>query len=184
MSQSYHIINKVELIGNQLLLNGHVEIECNDDMDQFAKVCYQTLHMQYPKFYKMDTASKWGLVCSEFLLQNQQIDAIDSFKRAIVLQNSSSSLRTDRYYQQSLASFASPALFVYTLANIVMGEIAIKNHFKGENTFFVSAKWDAQQLDQYLEMLFVNQVANLAIAGYIEVSSAKPHIVLFLAGSQ
>jgi hypothetical protein len=67
MSQSYIILDKVELIQNQLLLNGHPEIECDEDIDQFAKVCYQTLHMQYPKFYKMDTAGKWGLICTEFL---------------------------------------------------------------------------------------------------------------------
>ena len=65
-----------------------------------------------------------------------------------------------------------------------MGEIAIKNHFKGENTFFVTAQWDAQQLNQYLEMLFVNQIADFVIAGYIEVASPTPHIVLFLAARQ
>jgi hypothetical protein len=115
-------------------------------------------------------------------LQNKQIESIDPFKRAIVLQNSSSSLKTDRNYQQSIATIASPALFVYTLPNIVMGEIAIKNNFKGENTFFVTSNSDPKQIDQYLEMLFANNIADLVVAGYMEIADSNPYISLFLAG--
>jgi hypothetical protein len=83
-----------------------------------------------------------------------------------------------------MATIASPALFVYTLPNIVMGEIAIRNQFKGENTFFVSAQNDISFVEKYIEMLFANGVADLVMAGNIEIASSKPTINLFLAARQ
>ncbi len=181
MNSHYRILSRIELIQNQLYLNQQPVIECDADLEQFAKVCYQFLQMQYPKFYKMDIACKWGLIGAEFLLKNQHPASIDPFKRALVFQNTSSSLATDRNYQQSMATIASPALFVYTLPNIVMGEIAIRNQFKGENTFFVSAQNDISFVEKYIEMLFANGVADLVMAGNIEIASSKPTINLFLA---
>nr|MBP6316033.1 hypothetical protein [Chitinophagaceae bacterium] len=96
-------------------------------------------------------------------------------------QNPSSSLSTDRNYQPSMASIPSPALFVYTLPNIVMGEIAIRNQFKGENTFFVAADTNCTTVETYVELLFANEVAELVVAGTIEISEEKPFIQLFLA---
>lgn len=181
MKASYQIVSRVELIQNQLYVNQKPVMECEADLDQFAKLCYQHLQMHYPKFYKMDTACKWGLIGTEFLLQNQEVASIDPFKKALVFQNTSSSLSTDRNYQQSMASIPSPALFVYTLPNIVMGEIAIRNQFKGENTFFVAADTNCQTVETYVELLFANEVAELVVAGTIEISEEKPIIQLFLA---
>src|SRR3712207_7060242 len=44
-------------------------------------------------------------------------------------------------YEQTICHraqfFPSPSVFVYTLPNIVTGEIAIRNHYHGETHFFV-----------------------------------------------
>lgn len=60
---------------------------------------------------------------------------------AIVLMNRSASLCNDLHYCKTILDkehyFPSPALFVYTLPNIVTGEIAIRNKFYGESIFYI-----------------------------------------------
>ena len=60
-------------------------------------------------------------------------------------------------------------------------EIAIRNQFKGENTFFVAADTNSTTVEMYVELLFANEVAELVVAGTIEISEEKPFIQLFLA---
>ena len=113
------------------------------------KEIYQSKIGNYPKFYKMDMLCKLGFVASELLLQkegdrnigekgvveeeNQRDD------RAVILLNSSSSICDDRAYQKTIEYvddyFPSPMVFVYTLANIVTGEIALRNRYYGETNF-------------------------------------------------
>src|ERR1700741_5650650 len=103
--------------------------------------------MSYPKFHKMDALSKLGLLCAEHALKNGDFLSKYPLNRVgIVLSNSASSLETDRQHQRSISDksnyFPSPAIFVYTLPNIVIGEMAIKYKITGENAFFVSEKRD------------------------------------------
>ena len=100
----------------------------------------------------------------------------------MVLQNTESSLATDRNYAETLKTIPSPALFVYTLPNIVMGEMAIKYKFKGENTFFVSPLFNAKQLMEYSHILFQDNIAELAIVGFIDHTSSDQDVLLCLLG--
>jgi hypothetical protein len=68
----------------------------------------------------------------------------DPYATGIVLSNSNASLDADIKYYDSVANIPSPALFVYTLPNIVIGEISIKHSFKGENAFFIFDSFDAR----------------------------------------
>jgi len=53
----------------------------------------------------------------------------------------SASVCADRAYQETIRSaeefFPSPAAFIYTLPNIVTGEIAMRNHYHGETTYLL-----------------------------------------------
>ena len=113
-------------------------------LPEFLIAAYRHFETQYPKFHKMDNLSKLGWLANEVLLQN-------SFNRenykpedvGIVLSNANSSLDTDIKYYETAKTIASPAQFVYTLPNIVIGEISIRHGFKGENAFFISNSFDA-----------------------------------------
>ena len=96
--------------------------------DQLAQL-YRNIGMSYPKFFKMDRLCKAGILGAEMLLKDYDFDH-ENVKAdwGIVLMNSASSLDNDRRYQETIATdnyYPSPAVFVYTLANIVTGEIAI-----------------------------------------------------------
>ena len=64
----------------------------------------------------------------------------------MLIANSGSSSSTDVFFRRTISGknscFPSPALFVYTLPNVVIGEICIRNNFKGENAFFIFRDFD------------------------------------------
>ena len=76
----------------------------------------------------------------------------------VVLANANSSLDTDIKYFETVKDIASPALFVYTLPNIVIGEICIRHNFKGENAFFIFEEFDAGFIQQYVSNLINNNI--------------------------
>jgi len=141
---------------------------------KFAKSIYKHLELKYMKFYKMDEISKLGLLGTELLLKD--IELLQDYKAeeiGIILANSSASIFTDRKYFETIRNadnyFPSPSLFVYTLPNIVMGEIAIKQGFKGENTFFIQKHFNAKSLILQTELLLKRKSQKALICGWIEV---------------
>jgi hypothetical protein len=147
----------------------------------FLLSVYQNFQLSYPKFYKMDVLSKLGWLASEVLL-------MDSFDKAayapaevgIVLSNANSSLDSDLRYMKSVADIASPALFVYTLPNIMIAEISIRNNFKGEGAFFIFEKFDAGFIETYVNNLFSNNNIKCCICGWVDVLGDDYKAVLFL----
>jgi hypothetical protein len=147
----------------------------------FLVAAYKHLGMQYPKFYKMDNLSKLGIIASEALLK--QGFAQPGYAPAdigVVLSNASSSLDTDMKYFQTVGNIASPALFVYTLPNIMIGEICIRNGFKGENAFFVFDRFDADFTKKYVSNLLDTDVLEVCICGWVELLEGVYNAVLFL----
>ena len=101
-------------------------------------------------------------------------------KSALYCANANASLDTDLKYFESTKEIASPALFVYTLPNIVMGEICIRNKFKGENSFFIFEDFNVAFIHQYVNELFANNILKLCICGWVDVLQENYKAVLFL----
>lgn len=150
------------------------------DTQHWVLEAYKKLDIQYPKFFKMDLLCKLGFIAAEILLRGKNDAYPDAYRKAMVLQNSQASLSDDILYQESTNSIPSPALFVYTLPNIVMGELSIRHRFKGENTFFISEKKDFTQLSEYVHLLLTDHVADLILTGYVDFSETTQDVELFL----
>lgn len=137
---------------------------------------YRTHIGDWPKFYKMDTLSKAGFVATELLLKKvgERRCSSEEFirSRAIVLFGSTASLCADRNYQETIQDrdnyYPSPALFVYTLPNIVTGEIAIRNHWRGETSFYVLEGPDAAQMAFHLSCAFQDADTESILAGWVD----------------
>src|SRR5450432_825180 len=105
-------------------------------LDDFLEEAFNCLSLSYSKFYKMDRLSKLGFLASEMLLKDSPLlPRYAPDEVALVLSNASSSLDTDIRFAESIKTIPSPALFVYTLPNIVAGEICIRQGITGENAF-------------------------------------------------
>lgn len=154
------------------------------DLNDFQNKLYEALQLAYPKFYKMDPQSKLGFLATEILLKDTPLNGYPGDAVAVVLSNANASLDTDIRYQQSVTRAASPALFVYTLANIVTGEICIRHKFQGENAFFVSASFDAELLQTYVDQVLLQPETQACIAGWVDVLEEQHDVFLYLVEKQ
>lgn len=147
---------------------------------QFLLSLYNYLNIRYPKFYKMDSLSKLGWLACEILLNDQPIiETLKAEEKGLVLSNTNSSLDTDLKYLETAYSTPSPALFVYTLPNIVMGEICISRNIKGEVAFFIDEHFDAEFMEQYVGAL-LDENMKMCICGWVDVMHEAYKAVLFL----
>ena len=138
---------------------------------QILKYCFLHPGQYQTQFYKMDAQCKLAFIATEVLFQDIEREQYKNEEIAMVFANSESTLATDRSYWESTKDIASPALFVYTLPNILMGEIAIKNKIKGENCFFISENFDADLLQEQTELVFQNTTTKIVVVGWVNYES-------------
>ena len=150
-------------ISHRTLLNGETISTTN------ITGLYREFVGDYPKFFKMDSLCKLGFICAELLLKG--ISAEDKENAAIILFNHSGSLITDRNYQKTITDgnyFPSPALFVYTLANIVTGEIAIRNKIYGESSFYVLNNQDTDLMNDIVNNAYLTSSPTFILTGWVD----------------
>lgn len=131
--------------------------------DKMLVELYRRFAGDYPKFFKMDTLCRLGFMAAEILLQKETVEAV-------ILANRSASIKNDKDYLATIAEgnyYPSPSLFVYTLPNIVTGEIAIRHHIQGETSFYILDKPD--QLAPIIQSTIHAQHFPI-LAGWVECS--------------
>ena len=177
-----NIIRKHAVIRNEKIeLNNEIFV----NFAAFIKALYKKEAISYPKFYKMDNLSKLGFLGAEMLLKDTAF--FDHYRKeeiGIVILNSSSSLDTDLAYNETIKDksnyFPSPSVFVYTLPNILIGEICIRHKIKGENAFFISDQFDPGKVIESVKLLLDKDYAQACLCGWVEVLGDKFESVLFL----
>lgn len=136
---------------------------------------YKQMIGDYPKFYKMDGLSRLGFVASEILLNAEKEETEE--EKAIIFFNHSSSIASDRNYKESIKDkdnyFPSPSIFVYTLPNIVTGEIAIRNHFQGETSFFILPDKDEKMMEEILQASCRDAQSKSFLTGWIDYEDER-----------
>ena len=130
----------------------------------------------YPKFYKMDILTRLAFVASELLIKEQGARGKEQEENtSLILFNHSSSVVADRQYLSTISDaenfFPSPSVFVYTLPNITTGEIAIRNHYCGETSFYILPEKDKALMQQILEATLKATGATSAISGWVDAES-------------
>jgi len=147
---------------------------------EFLSALYQHFNWQYAKYFRMDNLSRLGFAAAEILLNDWNAEAYREEEIAIVLSNANSSLDTDCKYTETTRDIPSPGVFVYTLPNIVIGEISIRHRFKGENAFFLSESFDAGLLVRYVSYLLEQKIARVCLTGWIELLGDQYKAAFFL----
>lgn len=132
---------------------------------------YRHLGLNHPKFHKMDKLSQLGFLGAHLLLEPIKEElATNDEAISILLANTSSSLHTDQEYWNGVgeAGTGSPAKFVYTLPNIVIGEICIYWKQYGETQFLVLPEFDEARLITEGQILLENSSAKYVLVGWCE----------------
>ncbi len=164
--------HSVEITPKAVTVDGK-QMACEGEGKALLTDLYKRYIDNYPKFYKMDPLCRLGFVASELLLQAEG-DRRDTPRddRAIILFNRSSSIQADEAYQASIQDaedyFPSPAAFVYTLPNIVTGEIAIRNHYQGETSFYILPERNDQLIQQILDASLGDKTTKSILGGWID----------------
>ena len=133
---------------------------------------YRTYVGDYPKFHKMDGLSKLGFLASELLMRCEPDGQPTAYEqRAVILFNHSSSIDTDQHYLASIQPgnyFPSPSLFVYTLPNIVTGEIAIRHQLHSETSFYSLASRNEELMAKIQQATLSDTATTSMITGWID----------------
>jgi hypothetical protein len=182
LSVKSFLTSSVTVNQHSVLHNGNVVFnQPGLDGAGFLLAWYHSLGISYPKFYKMDNLSKLGWLAADVLLQNSQVsDRYSAHKIGVVLANANSSLDADIKYSETLNTIPSPAQFVYTLPNIVIGEISIRNKFKGENAFFIQKEFDPEFIVNYVNHLLDHRILDACICGWVDMLGEDYKAMLFL----
>lgn len=181
MNSTFYIQDYCEIRGGALRLNGDELFSAAGSFTDFARTAYHHFGMAYPKFFKMDKLSKLAFLAASRLLT-------EGSNTALVFANRSSSMDTDLVYQQSIADkeayYPSPAVFVYTLPNICLGEISIKYKLYSENSFFVFENFPAAFFSAYANMLIGTGKADDVLCGWVEILEEDYRALVYRVGKE
>lgn len=139
---------------------------------------YRLIIGDYPKFFKMDGLCKVGVLAAELCLK--KLSATDKATTAVILFNHGGSFAADRAYQQTIADtadyFPSPSLFVYTLANIVTGEIAIRHKIYGETSFYIMPRKDDALIEKTVSDSLLTSSPSHILYGWVEYINKNDYL--------
>ncbi|MFV8326572.1 3-oxoacyl-ACP synthase [Flavobacterium sp. ZS1P14] len=169
---------------NEIILDGTSLFKLEPStFSDFSKKAYHNFEINYPKFFKMDRLSKLAFIGAELLLKNENSESKEN-NIALVFANNSSSLDTDVKYQNSISDpenyFPSPAVFVYTLPNICLGEISIRHQLKSENSFFIFETFNPAFMANYAKVLLDSNKADKVLCGWVEYYDEEYKAFLYL----
>lgn len=172
MIQSLSINNGLVALNNTTIL--HLQTQSPEEV-------YRALGLTYPKFFKMDLLSKWAWLGAEVLLKTadgMRYDGLDKEKIAVTLASRNGCLSVDKRYKESMQTIASPALFVYTLPNIMLGEICIRHGFKGEQLCLMQDSFNREELNFWTDDLFKNRSMEHCLSGWIDATEDRHEVYL------
>jgi len=167
------------LAGNQVIVNDRLIFYQENILTfaDFIRAAYKHSQTSYPKFYKMDAIGKLGFLAAELAIRERSLTGYPAERIGVVFANGSSSLDTDIAHYDTIrdrkAYFPSPGIFVYTLPNIVVGEVCIRHGFKGENVFLIAESFDGKLLCDYINELFDSGRIDGCLCGWTEVLGDK-----------
>lgn len=182
--ETFFIEKSCKIKNGEVYLNG-IQIFENSEASfkDFLKSFYQNLEIDYPKFFKMDNLSKLGFIATEVLLKHKESGVSEERNIALVFSNRAASLDTDRKHQDAITSqsaYASPGVFVYTLPNIVLGEISIRHRLHSENSFFIFNRFNAPHTYLYSKCILDGRKAEKVLAGWLDVDGDNYEAFLYL----
>ena len=163
-----HTTATVSIENSCLSMNGETVFSSSaSNFAQFIREAYKNTGGSNMKFYKMDDLCKLGYTAVEYLLKEKNFQPEEI---GILLVNAAASLNTDIRHQMIINQegdhAASPTVFVYTLPNVVAGEICIRHKIQGENTFFIEKEFDADKLKEYAQIVMKKGNLKACITGW------------------
>ncbi len=187
--QEFFIESYVHIRNAGVFSEGKCIVENKEGLDPLAwcRFLYQRLDINYPKFHKMDILSKTTIIAGEVLLRNQ---SFADTTIPLVFANRGGSIASDENHAASLFldadAMASPAVFVYTLPNIALGELSIKHRLQSPNVFFIFDRFEDKETLEFLvkfqEELAIENPSQRLAGGWLEANSSELDVFFYCIG--
>ena len=151
--------------------------------DDFLFKAYKEFSIGYPKFHKMDSICKLGVLTASLLFKMNNVTH-DSLKTGIIISSSFGCYQTDTKYINAISrdpESSNPALFIYTLPSIVMGEICIKEKIQGENVYLITDTFNSELVYKIATDMVIKKGMNHCLVGWVNQESSesyKSHLTL------
>jgi hypothetical protein len=173
-SKELFITHNISISKNIVFFDGQTiyNHQGENDFTAFSKDLYKKIECNYPKFYKMDNLCKLSFLAGELLTKRSRLSEVPSEKVSLIFANTGSTIDTDIKFIESFATIPSPAIFVYTLPNIAIGELCIRHGWKGEGIFLVQSQFNPQELIDHAGFIFQSGFAKVCILGWVEFLSS------------
>lgn len=142
----------------------------------FIRERYRALADPNMKFSKMDDLCKLAYVASCELLAGRRPTAWPSGSAwcwPTAAHRSTATCAIRAVIDADDGGGASPAVFVYTLPNIMLGQIAIKHGLKGESTFFAFPDKSCNFIRKYAEGLIAQGRMDAVVWGWCELCGGE-----------
>ncbi|NDV58761.1 beta-ketoacyl synthase [Bacteroides sp. 519] len=177
-------IASVRIENNILWKNNEILLQSEDNLAGFMRQAYKATGGNNLKFYQLSEFCKMGTVASLYLLKDI---AFQPEEMGIVMANANASLCTDAVHQHIIDDKgdlnASPAVFVFTLPNVVTGQMCISNKIKGENTFFINKTCNFEELKAYAALVMNRTNLKYCIIGWCDATEDNYETELILVES-
>lgn len=188
LNKKFHIKSFCHIKNQTVSVNGDVIFsDYSEDFTIFIKNAYKFLKTDYSKFFKMDNLSKLAFLGADVLLKLENLSKEEN-NIALIFSNKASSLDTDRKHQAAIENeteyYPSPAVFVYTLPNICLGEISIKHKLYSENSFFIFDRFNAEHLQLYANNLLRKAKAGKVLCGWVDIDESNYEAFLYLVENE
>ena len=174
------IKDSVKISPNGVFVNGEKQAFDFNTEDSWTKTIYTQSGISYPKFYKMDSLAKMAFLGLNLMEKANIVAPNESEEVALIFANASSSYDTDMKFIESYTKNGapSPSLFVYTLPNILTGEISIFKKWYGENIFFIQEKFNAEFFIEQINF-YLRKGAKSCLCGWVNSMNDKEECILF-----
>ena len=165
-------LHQVEITPKSVVVDGHT-LACEATGKALLTDLYKRAVGDYPRFYKMDLLSRLGFLTAELLLKaDEDNDKTEISECAAVLFGHHGSVVADRNYLRTIATpedfYPSPERFIYTLPNIVIGEIAIRHQLHAETTFIYLPRYNESELQHLIQVYAERLPSKYLLTGWMD----------------
>jgi hypothetical protein len=175
------VVATCSLFPNEIDVNGQNKINIPLNEIDWKKWVYTYLNLDYPKFHKMDSLAKLAFLGMNLLEQEVDFSEYNDEEVGLIFANTSSSYYSDHkhFVNFSQKNMVSPSDFVYTLPNILTGELAIYKKWYGENVFYILPKFDLDFFIDQIQFMFTKEI-KACLCGWVESKGDSEELIMFL----
>ena len=166
----YEVLRTVEVSPEGLTIDNQAVSVENTGTELVSEI-YRKYLSANSRFYKMDMYSRLAYVATG-LVSKDSLDGCEAEDIAIYLFTLNGSVLADRKHLSTFVKseeyYPSPVLFINTLPNIVLGEIAAKNGIKGESSLIMLPEYNKEIIENILSATLSTTNPAIMICGWVD----------------